>query len=41
MEYLKLNNYKTALMSFQESLRINETDPMVYNEMGVVFYKQN
>jgi len=28
-------------MSFTESMRINESDPMVYNEMGVVFYKQN
>ena len=41
MEYLKLNSLKTALMSFQESMRINGSDPMVYNEIGVVHYKQN
>ena len=40
MEYLKLNSLKTALMSFQESMRINDSDPMVYNEIGVVYYKQ-
>ena len=36
MEYLKLNNLKPALMSFEESVRINDSDPMVYNEIGVV-----
>ena len=40
MEYLKLNHLQTALLSFQESMRINDTDPLVYNEMGVVLYKQ-
>ena len=40
MEYLKLNHLQTALLSFQESMRINDTDPLVFNEMGVVFYKQ-
>jgi len=41
MEYLKLNSLKTAQMSFEESLRINDSDPMVYNEIGVVYYRQN
>ena len=41
MEYLKLNSLKTAQMSFQESMRINGSDPMVYNEIGVVYYRQN
>ena len=29
------------MMSFQDSRSINDSDPMVYNEIGVVFYKQN
>ena len=40
MEYLRTNNLKTALMSFNDASRINETDPLIFNEIGVVFYKQ-
>jgi Tfp pilus assembly protein PilF len=40
MEYLRTNNLKTALQSFQAALEINPNDPMTYNEMGVVFFKQ-
>jgi anaphase-promoting complex subunit 6 len=27
-------------MSFNDAQRINDQDPLVYNEIGVVFYKQ-
>lgn len=40
MEYLRTNNLKTALLSFQEARKICDNDPLVFNEMGVVFYKQ-
>ena len=40
MEYLKLNQLQTAKMSFEESKRINDSDPLVFNEIGVVYYKQ-
>ncbi len=40
MEYLRTNNLKTALLSFQESKKICDSDPLVFNEIGVVFYKQ-
>jgi anaphase-promoting complex subunit 6 len=40
MEYLRTNNLKTALMSFKDAQRINEQDPLVFNEIAVVYYKQ-
>ncbi len=40
MEYLRTNNLKTALLSFTEAKKISDTDPLVFNEIGVVFYKQ-
>ena len=41
MEYLRTNNLKTAMISFQEARKIcADKDPLVYNEMGVVSYKQ-
>lgn len=41
MEYLRTNNLKTALLSFQEAKKICfDSDPLVFNEMGVVYYKQ-
>lgn len=40
MEYLRTNNLKTALLSFQEAKKICDTDPLVFNEIGVVYYKQ-
>ena len=40
MEYLRTNNLKTALLSFTEARKICDTDPLVFNEIGVVFYKQ-
>ncbi len=40
MEYIRINNLRTALISFQDSLTIFNSDPLVYNEIGVVFYKQ-
>ena len=40
MEYIRSNNLKTALTAFREALMISSKDPLVYNEVGVVFYKQ-
>jgi anaphase-promoting complex subunit 6 len=40
MEFIRTNNLKTALVAFQDSLMISNCDPLVYNEIGVVFYKQ-
>jgi anaphase-promoting complex subunit 6 len=40
MEYLRTNNLNTAKLSFLEAQNINERDPMVFNELGVVQYKQ-
>ena len=39
MEYLRTNNLKTALLSFNEAKKISDTDPLVFNEIGVVYYK--
>ena len=40
MEFIRTNNLKTALVAFQDALMISNKDPLVYNEIGVVFYKQ-
>lgn len=40
MEYLRTNNLKTALLSFQYAKDINNNDPLIYNEMGVIYFKQ-
>jgi anaphase-promoting complex subunit 6 len=40
MEYIRSNNLKTAFTAFTEALTISSKDPLVYNEVGVVFYKQ-
>jgi anaphase-promoting complex subunit 6 len=40
MEFIRTNNLKTALVAFQDALQISANDPLVYNEIGVVFYKQ-
>ncbi len=40
MEYAKSNNLRTALLAFQEAFIISNSDPLVYNEIGVVYYKQ-
>ena len=41
MEYLRTNNLKTALLSFQDAKKICfDSDPLVFNEMGVVYYRQ-
>jgi anaphase-promoting complex subunit 6 len=39
MEYLRTNNLKTALLSFNEAKKVNGKDPLVFNEVGVVHYK--
>jgi anaphase-promoting complex subunit 6 len=38
MEYMRMNNTKTALMQFKEAHRLNKTDPLVLNEIAVVYY---
>ncbi len=38
MEYMRMNNTKTALMQFKEAHRLNKTDPFVLNEIAVVYY---
>ncbi|EGR27540.1 hypothetical protein IMG5_194480 [Ichthyophthirius multifiliis] len=40
MEYLRTNNLKTALLSFQYAKEINQNDPLIYNEIGVIYFKQ-
>lgn len=40
MEYAKSNNLRTALLAFQEAFIISNSDPLVYNEIAVVYYKQ-
>lgn len=40
MEYIRTNNLRTALVAFENALSISNTDPSVYNEIGVVYYKQ-
>lgn len=40
MEYLRTNNLQTAILSLQQAKEINPTDPMIYNELGVIAYKQ-
>jgi anaphase-promoting complex subunit 6 len=40
MEFIRTNNLKTALVAFQDALMISHNDPLVFNEIGVVFYKQ-
>ena len=33
-------NLKTALAHFEEARRLNSEDPLVYNEIGVVYYNE-
>ena len=40
MEYLRTNNLKTAMLSFQYAKDINNNDPLIYNELGVIYFKQ-
>jgi anaphase-promoting complex subunit 6 len=40
MEFIRTNNLRTSLVAFQDALLISNRDPLVYNEIGVVFYKQ-
>ena len=40
MEYLRTNNLKSAMLSFQHAKEINNNDPLVYNEIGVILYKE-
>ena len=33
-----MSNFKTALAEFEQAKRLNASDPMVHNEIGVVYY---
>ena len=39
MEFIRTNNLKSAINSFNEALNISDTDPAIYNEIGVVYFK--
>ena len=40
MEFMRSSNYKTALIAFQNAMDLSKNDPLIYNEIGVVYYKQ-
>ena len=40
MEFIRTNNFKTAYNIFQNALMLNKNDPLVFNEIGVVNFKQ-
>jgi anaphase-promoting complex subunit 6 len=40
MEHLRTNNLPLALECMQQASRICPFDPLVYNELGAVYYKQ-
>jgi anaphase-promoting complex subunit 6 len=40
MEFIRTNNFKTAFNIFQNALMLNKNDPLVFNEIGVVNFKQ-
>ena len=35
-----MNNLQTALLQFNQAKMICSTDPQIYNEIGVAYYKQ-
>lgn len=39
-EYLRTNNLKTAILSFNYAKEINPNDPLICNELGVIYFKQ-
>ncbi len=40
MEYLRTKNLRTALLSFELAKQVCATDPVVWNEIGVVLYRK-
>lgn len=40
MEYLRINNLKTAAISFNHAKKIAGENPMIYNEIGCIYLKQ-
>ena len=40
MEFMRSSNYKTALIAFENAMELSKNDPLIYNEIGVVHYKQ-
>jgi len=41
MEFVRTNNLKTALIAFQNALQLCQNDPLIYNQIDVVYYKQH
>lgn len=41
MEYLRMNNIPTALLQLNQAKQICQTDPQIFNEIGVAYYKQH
>jgi len=41
MEYLRMNNFKAAMLQLNQAKDICSTDPLIFNEIGVCYYKQN
>jgi len=39
MEYLRMNNLQTAIDFFKQAKEICPNDPLIFNEIGVCFYK--
>lgn len=35
-----MNNFPTALLQFEQALKICRSDPLIFNEIGVTHYKQ-
>ena len=40
MENLRTNSLATAQLNFSTAMDLSKIDPMVYNELGVTFYKR-
>ena len=40
MEYMKVNNSKTALISFDHAKKLAGPNPAVYNEIGCINVKE-
>lgn len=40
MEYARVNNLKTALLSFQQAVEFTGPDPIIFNEIGCIYLKE-
>ena len=41
MEFSRTNNLKTALIAFQNAIQLSQNDPLIYNEIGFLYFKQH